>query len=595
MSRPQITLSVAVFSCGLLIISAFAADPKKPSKSNPAPVENAEPTPVDEPATVPEPEAIVEEDRGPWEVTDRVELVFKEQIAAAGDKTLSARVLLKNKSDTDIPGKLVLVVDGSSIEGATLHEPQGQFTETTPYLQMLPVKRILDAGKETPVKSLILTSAESTADMDLASASLRWRAFTLTKPGDLDIEPPADEKKVPGKDYTWGTMRKVMDIQSRATVALIEKHDGAILGTGTSEDADGNLVIRVFAAQGGMSRKLPGSIEGIPVELTVTGAIKGGPALSRVTINNGKAELPGAPKPDTSATPAAQTATPSLATAAVATPRAAQVGPPTRRFTRPVPIGVSAINQTDVCASGTLGCRCIGRDGKLYVLSNNHVLAKQNSGTLGDPICQPSQGDVICAIIPGDVIATLSDFQKLQFFTPITAVSTAPVNIMDAAVAVTPLGMVDVTTPIEAYGIPARSPQENLFVGMGVQKQGRTSGFTKGKVFSINVEAVVKYEPGFARFRNCIDIQTQFRTPSFGSPGDSGSLVVSLADRRPVGILFAGGGFDTFLNPISPVLHRFKVGVDDGTGAAPLLGSGRMGSASGPVKQHKNVVIPLSK
>ncbi len=595
MSRPQMTLSVAVFSCGLLIISAFAADPKKPSKSNPAPVENAEPTPVDEPATVPEPEAIVEEDRGPWEVTDRVELVFKEQIAAAGDKTLSARVLLKNKSDTDIPGKLVLVVDGSSIEGATLHEPQGQFTETTPYLQMLPAKRVLDAGKETPVKSLILTSAESTADMDLASASLRWRAFTLTKPGDLDIEPPADEKKVPGKDYTWGTMRKVMDIQSRATVALIEKHDGAILGTGTSEDADGNLVIRVFAAQGGMSRKLPGSIEGIPVELTVTGAIKGGPALSRVTINNGKAELPGAPKPDTSATPAAQTATPSLATAAVATPRAAQVGPPTRRFTRPVPIGVSAINQTDVCASGTLGCRCIGRDGKLYVLSNNHVLAKQNSGTLGDPICQPSQGDVICAIIPGDVIATLSDFQKLQFFTPITAVSTAPVNIMVAAVAVTPLGMVDVTTPIEAYGIPARSPQENLFVGMGVQKQGRTSGFTKGKVFSINVEAVVKYEPGFARFRNCIDIQTQFRTPSFGSPGDSGSLVVSLADRRPVGILFAGGGFDTFLNPISPVLHRFKVGVDDGTGAAPLLGSGRMGSASGPVKQHKNVVIPLSK
>ena len=593
MSRPQITLGVAVLSCGLLIISAFAADPQKPSKSNPARMEKAEPTPVDEPEPVPE--AIVEEDRGPWEVTDRVELVFKEPIAVAGDKTLSARVLLKNKSETDIPGKLVLVVDGSSIEGSVLHAPQGQFTETTPYLQMLPVKRVLDAGKETPVKSLILTTTESTAEMKLDSASLRWRAFTLTQPADLNNDPPADEKQVPGKGYTWGEMRRVMGIQGQATVALIEKHDGAILGTGTSEDANGNLVIRVYAAQGGMSRKLPGSIDGVPVELTVTGAIKGGPALSRVTNNNGKAELPGAPKPDTSSAPAAQTATPSLATAAVATPRAAQVGPPTRRFTRPVPIGVSAINQTDVCASGTLGCRCIGRDGKLYVLSNNHVLAEQNSGTLGDPICQPSQGDVICAIIPGDVIATLSDFQKLQFFTPITAVSTAPVNIMDAAVAVTPLGMVDVTTPIEAYGIPARSPQENLFVGMGVQKQGRTSGFTKGKVFSINVEVAVKYTPGFARFRNCIDIQTQFRTPSFGSPGDSGSLVVTLDDRRPVGILFAGGGFDTFLNPISPVLTRFKVGVDDGTGAIPLLGSGRMGSASGPVKQHKNEVIPLSK
>lgn len=595
MSRPQMTLGVALFSCGLLIISAFAADPQKPSRSNPTPADQAEPTPVDEPEIVPVPESIVEEDQGPWEVTDRVELVFRDPLTVAGDKTLSARVLLKNKSETEIPGKLVLVVDGSSLEGTKLHAPQGQFTETTPYLQMLPVKRVLDTGKETPVKSLILTTAGSTAEMKLESASLRWRAFTLTKPAGLDNEPPADEKQVPGKGYTWGEMRRIMDIQSRATVGLIEKHNGAILGTGTSEDADGNLVIRVFAAQGGMSRKLPGSIDGVPVELTVTGTIKGGPALSRVTINQGKAELPVSPTPDASATPAAQIATPSVASAAVATPQAAQVGPPTRRFTRPVPIGISATNQTDVCASGTLGCRCIGRDGKLYVLSNNHVLAEQNAGTIGDPICQPSHGDLACAIVPADVIATLSDFQRLQYFTTITAVSTAPINTMDAAVAVTPLGMVDVTTPIGAYGIPARSPQENLYVGMGVQKQGRTSGFTKGKVFSINVEAAIKYTPGFARFRNCIDIQTQFRTPSFGAPGDSGSLVVTLDDRRPVGILFAGGGFDTFLNPISPVLNRFKVGVDDGTGATPILGSGRMGAATGPVKQHKNEVIPLSK
>ena len=132
-------------------------------------------------------------------------------------------------------------------------------------------------------------------------------------------------------------------------------------------------------------------------------------------------------------------------------------------------------------------------------------------------------------------------------------------------------------------------------MGMKVQKSGRTSGFTRGKVYSVNVEAVVRYTPGFARFRNCIDIQTQFRSPSFGSPGDSGSLVVTDPDKRPLGILFAGGGFDTFLNPISPVLHRFKVGVDDGTGAPPLLGSGRMGSATGPVRQHQNVIIPLSE
>lgn len=586
MSRPQITLSVAVFSCGLLIISAFAADPKKPSKSNPAPVENAEPTPVDEPATVPEPEAIVEEDRGPWEVTDRVELVFKEQIAAAGDKTLSARVLLKNKSDTDIPGKLVLVVDGSSIEGATLHEPQGQFTETTPYLQMLPVKRILDAGKETPVKSLILTSAESTADMDLASASLRWRAFTLTKPGDLDIEPPADEKKVPGKDYTWGTMRKVMDIQSRATVGLVEKHDGAILGTGTSEDANGNLVIRVYAAQGGMSRKLPGSIEGIPVELTVTGTIKAGPAYSRVTVNDGISGLPPAPEPETTTEPGIPTAQLNSSSARNASLLASQIGPPTRRFNRPVPIGVSGINQTDVCASGTLGCRCVASDGKVYILSNNHVLAKLNAGVVGQAIGQPSKGDKACVISALDVVGTLSDFQVYQFYTDRKLFSTAPINTMDAAVALCTSLNVDTATPTEGYGTPSRQPQENLFVGMAVQKYGRTTSLTKGKVYALNVEANITVTANkFARFRYCIDVQSLTRTPAFSAGGDSGSLVVTQADRRPIGILFAGGGYDTFVNPISPVLTRFKVGIDDGTGAAPVLGSGRTGTAIGPVKR----------
>ena len=101
--------------------------------------------------------------------------------------------------------------------------------------------------------------------------------------------------------------------------------------------------------------------------------------------------------------------------------------------------------------------------------------------------------------------------------------------------------------------------------------------------------------PGLARFQNCIDIQTPNRLPAFGGPGDSGSLVVTQADRRPIGILFGGGGYDTILNPISPVLNRFKVGVDDGTGGAPILGSGRMGSASGPVIQHRTIFVPLSK
>ena len=598
MLYPKISMGIAALACCSLMLCAAAAAPQKKAQPQQTPEIQAEPTPVEESAPTEDADEIVQEDRGPWEVTDRVELIFREKIAAAGDKTLAAKVVLKNKSDVDIAGKLVLVIDGSSIEGICLHEPQGRFTETTPYLQMIPVKRKLDAGDETPVKSLILTSTDSTAGMELETASLRWRAYTLTKPADLESDSTEDDKPVPGKGYTWGEMRKVMAVQSAATVNLVEKHDGAILGTGTSEDANGKLIIRVYAARGGMSKRIPGSIDGVPVELTVTGTIKGGPAFSRVTYDQGQASVPLTPEAETTSQPEnLPTASKAVSPSTSKPLGTVQVGPTTRRFTRPVPIGISSFNQsTPACATGTLGCRCIGRDGKQYALSNCHVYGEVNEATIGDLICQPGQLDSICAINALDVIGKLSAFQRIQFFTDIKTLGTAPINFMDGAIAVCPAGMLDVCTPKEGYGTPSRYPQESLFVGMPVQKHGRTTSFTKGKIFALNVEAVINYdEPGLARFQNCIDVQTQSRLPGFGGPGDSGSLVVTVSDRRPVGLLFAGGGFNTFLNPISPVLVRFKVGVDDGTGGVPILGSGRMGSATGPVKQHKNILVPLSK
>lgn len=595
MSRSWIRLSVVCLACGTLLLAAHAADPAKPSAqsqpSEPTPVDGSnEPTPAEEPVepqtAIPEglqivPESEQAEDKGPWEVTDQVELIYREKFELKGDKTVAAKVLLKNKSENDIAGKLVLVVDGASVPGLTLAESQGQFTEQTPYLQMVPAKRTLEAAEQTPVKTVILQSQESLKEIKPSEIALRWRAFTLTKPADLSNEPPADDVKVPGKAYTWGDMRKVMRVQDRVTPELVSKHGGAVVGAGTSENENGQLVIQVFAARGGMSRKLPGEIDGIPVEVTVSGELKAGPGMSRVIMDeNGKAYIPELSN---------DAETTSLATGPIKPNAAGQVGPPTRRFTRPVPIGVSSINQTDICASGTLGCRCRDRAGNQYVLSNCHVYGESNGGTIGDPLVQPSQGDIVCLIVPTDVIATLHDFQRFRFFTGAANFPTAPVNIIDAAVGLSPIGQVDVATPLVGYGVPQRTPQESPYVGMAVQKCGRTTGFTKGKIRTLNAEAVINFGGGqLARFRSCINVGTATRLPAFGGPGDSGSLVVTDPDRRPVGLLFAGGGINTFLCPISPILHRFKVGVDDGTGAAPVLGSGRMGNASGPVKQHQN-------
>lgn len=611
MTRPQLLSLLVVVSCGSMILVASAADTQKsnnPSatKKATAPASNialdqgsatetgqvveqvAETvSPAGEQASI-EPD----EETGPWEVTRQVELIYREKLEFKGEKTAVAKVQLKNTSELDLPGKLVLVIDGASQNGFALQEPNGQFTEETPYLQMLPAKRRLESGDVTPPKTMILTRDDSTSSIDPTTVELRWRAFALTKPAGLDDESDADEVQVPGKAYKWGDMRRVMAVQDRSTIDLVTKHNGAILGTGTAEDENGNLVILVYASQGGMSRKLPGNIEGVPVEVRVTGTIKGGPAYSRVVKQDGKSAIPLEPEPDSGVGPEAEQsfkATPKK----VASPSALQVGPPTRRFTRPVPIGVSAINSTGVCASGTLGCRCIGRDGKTYVLSNNHVFAEENAASIGDTITQPSIGDNGCAVNAADVIATLSAFQKIEYFASATDIAKAKINIMDAAVGLAGAGMVDFNTPQGAYGAAARTPQEKIFPGMQLQKQGRTSNYTKGKIVALNVEVMVAYDPGLARFRSCINVHSQFRSPGFGAPGDSGSLVVTLDDRRPVGILFAGGGYDTFLNPISPVLHRFKVGVDDGTGAKPVLGSGRMGTASGPLKP-KVKAIPYS-
>lgn len=600
MSRSWIRLSVVCLACGTLLLAAHAADPTKPSTQNqssePTPIDvTSEPTPVEAPVE-PQSAAAAEglqlvpieeqpEDKGPWEVTDQVELIYREPLALKGDQTLTAKVLFKNKSESDIAGKLVLVFDGASVPGLKLADSQGQFTEETPYLQMVPAKRSLEPGEQTPVKTMILHSEEPLKDVKASEVVLRWRAFTLTKPAELSNEPPADDVKVPGKAYTWGEMRKVMQVQDRVTPELVSKHGGAIAGAGTSENENGQLVIRVFAARGGMSRKVPGEIDGIPVEVTVSGEIKAGPGMSRVIYDqNGQAMIPETPKDDS---------TTFGATGNGSSFAAGQVGPPTRRFTRPVPIGVSSINTTGACASGTLGCRCRDRAGNLYVLSNNHVYGLSNAAAIGSPLSQPSPGDNTCLIVPADVIATLSDFQRTITFTGATNFPTAPINIMDAAVGLSPIGQVDVATPLVGYGVPQRTPQENLFVGMAVQKCGRTTGYTKGKIMTLNAEAMINTPNGLARYRSCIVIHTATRLPAFGAPGDSGSLVVTDPDRRPVAILFAGGGINVFLNPISPVLHRFKIGIDDGTGAAPVLGSGRMGNASGPVKQHKNVT-PLS-
>jgi hypothetical protein len=230
--------------------------------------------------------------------------------------------------------------------------------------------------------------------------------------------------------------------------------------------------------------------------------------------------------------------------------------------TRPIALGTSGGNINDFlrggsfCASGTLGS--LVTDGvNQYILSNNHVLARENAASIGDDIDQPGLIDVGCQQIASDVVADLSNFVTLSFKKGTT-------NSVDAAIAQTRAGTVQTDGSILGIGTVSNLTATAV-VGCEVQKVGRTTGLTTGAVYATDTTVSVKYNSGTAKFTNQILV-----TPgTFSAGGDSGSLVVrSGSNPRPVGLLFAGSSSYTIANPIDAVTSALgvsMVGSGDGS------------------------------
>ena len=97
--------------------------------------------------------------------------------------------------------------------------------------------------------------------------------------------------------------------------------------------------------------------------------------------------------------------------------------------------------------------------------------------------------------------------------------------------------------------------------GMVVKKEGRTTGSTLGMIRAVNAtRRNIRYSAGFAHFRGVVVVTSASPSrPFFGQPGDSGSLIVESATNRPVALLFGGGGFETFGNPIEDVTNALQI------------------------------------
>jgi hypothetical protein len=285
-----------------------------------------------------------------------------------------------------------------------------------------------------------------------------------------------------------------------------------VVGTGVGLTASGRAAVKVFTRAPGVSG-VPASLDGVPAEILVTGEVRPIPAIRD------------APDPGLVVFPDAQ-------------------------FPRPVPIGVSTGNE-GTCSAGTIAAR-VKSGNKVYALSNNHVYALENLAPIGSRILQPGRYDLNCASGADAGLGSLTRFVPVVF-------SLSASNVVDAAIALTSTSALGRGTPADGYGIPAATPTAPV-VGMEVQKYGKTTRLTTGRVDVINATVLVTYRTATTRFVR--QVLVAGRGP-FCRAGDSGSLIVTTTGRQPVALLFAGtaSGY-TFANPIGDVLAAFNVSID---------------------------------
>ncbi len=246
--------------------------------------------------------------------------------------------------------------------------------------------------------------------------------------------------------------------------------------------------------------------------------------------------------------------------------------------TPPISLGTSGGNVRDYsrkyCCSGTLGV-LVQKASTYYILSNNHVLARTNKGKVGEQVSQTGLVDYNCGVY--QIVASLSDFVPISF-------SRRRTNMVDAAIAQIIPGQVRTDGNILDV-VQISSSTVPPTIGLAIQKSGRTTGLTLGKIGAIDVTVSVKYSSkcGSAWGRKATFVnQILINDPTFSAAGDSGSLVLDQASPpNAVGLLFAGSDTTTICNPIDDVLGALGISLV-GTPSIPrgLTNLSKQGSAA---------------
>jgi hypothetical protein len=235
----------------------------------------------------------------------------------------------------------------------------------------------------------------------------------------------------------------------------------------------------------------------------------------------------------------------------------------------PVKLGTSGGNANDssvqsnlvYCCAGTLGS-LVQRNGTYYILSNNHVLARSDSASIGDAITQPGLIDANCSTTGTTTVGNLTQYVNLE----------TPGTNVDAALAQIVSGTVDTTGNILSLGAtatggaPDAGPPHagsgiSASIGQLVAKSGRSSSLTCSSVDAIEIQTSVSYQKGCntgANFSVTYTGQVSVSGGSFSAAGDSGSLIVDQNTADPVALLYGSSDTDAVGNPVGDVLSALK-------------------------------------
>ena len=356
----------------------------------------------------------------------------------------------------------------------------------------------------------------------LAAIGLTWMG--CVDKTELPVEPQATaDKATPGENeyqiLGLGNPRvvEVMSVQQQHTPKIMAVND--VVGTAIGLSARGEVVMKVYAANPLDDGAVPDQLDGVPVEVEVTGifhAMKGG--------GGGGVSH-------------------------------------TAKQTPPIQLGTSGGWRYDLangyCCGGTLGS-LVHIGSTQYILSNYHVLeadivsgGNNRVAQAGDPVVQPGLIDISCNAANGQDVATLSGIKSL------------PGSNVDAAIARVINGMVRTDGSILEIGTIS-SQTVGASINQAVKKSGRTTGLSRSKISGLNATVSVAYDnecAGGAAFTKTYTGQIIIanRGSKFLAGGDSGSLMVEDVSTNPraVGLLFAGSSTSAVANPIGQVLSFF--------------------------------------